>query len=113
MTVMLMPLQKSKFAAESKTESADDSCSDRDSDLDLSNELLPIAGYIGSTDLLVSHMFRSISTKKLKAMLPEILKVHYTCYISQLVNQSNFDNNNMLLAVHSAPSVSSLFHSTI
>jgi len=43
--------------------------------MDLSNELLPIAGYIGSSDLLVTHMFRSISAKKLKAMLPEILKV--------------------------------------
>jgi len=54
---------------------SEDSCSDRDSDLDLSNELLPISGYVGSSELLVTHMFRSISTKKLKAMLPEILKV--------------------------------------
>ena len=53
----------------------EDSGSDRDSDMDLSNELLPIAGYIGSSDELVTHMFRSISTKKLKAMLPEMLKV--------------------------------------
>jgi len=53
----------------------ENSGSDRDSDLDLSNELLPIAGYVGSSDMLVTHMFRSISTKKLKAMLPEILKV--------------------------------------
>jgi len=43
--------------------------------MDLSNELQPIAGYIDSSELLVTHMFRSISTKKLKAMLPEILKV--------------------------------------
>jgi len=43
--------------------------------MDLSNELLPIAGYISSSELLVDHMFRSISTQKLKAMLPEILKV--------------------------------------
>lgn len=57
------------------TEDEDDSCSDRDSDMDLSNELQPIAGYIDSSELLVTHMFRSISTKKLKAMLPEILKV--------------------------------------
>jgi len=54
---------------------SEDSCSDRDSDLDLSNELLPISGYVGSSERLVTHMFRSISAKKLKAMLPEILKV--------------------------------------
>jgi len=63
-----------KHAKQSKNVS-EDSSSDRDSDLDLSKELLPIAGYIGSSELLVDHMFCSISTKKLKAMLPEILKV--------------------------------------
>jgi len=67
-------VQTLKHAKQSKNVS-EDSSSDRDSDLDLSKELLPIAGYIGSSELLVDHMFCSISTKKLKAMLPEILKV--------------------------------------
>jgi len=64
---------------------SEDSGSDRDSDLDLSKELLPIAGYIGSSEQLVGHMFCSISTKKLKAMLPEILKV-FVDYLISLVN---------------------------
>ena len=68
-------IQKSKEVKRGAQNASEDSGSDRDSDLDLSKELLPIAGYIGSSDQLVSHMFCSISTKKLKAMLPEILKV--------------------------------------
>jgi hypothetical protein len=56
------------------SDDVDDSCSDRDSDLDLSKELLPISGYINSGEQMVEHMFRSISMKKLKSMLPEILK---------------------------------------
>ena len=54
---------------------ANDSCSDDDSDLDLSKELLPISGYVYDSEQLVQHMFRSISAKKLKAMMPDILKV--------------------------------------
>lgn len=57
-----------------------ESCSDCESDLDLSKELLPIGGYVASAEKMVEHMFRSISTKKLKAMLPEILKVNYVSY---------------------------------
>jgi len=68
-------MQTLKPVAQPENDSEDSSCSDYDSDLDLSKELMPIAGYIGSSELLVTHMFRSISTKKLKAMLPEILKV--------------------------------------
>jgi len=68
-------IQQAVKQAKPSENASEDSGSDRDSDLDLSKELLPIAGYIGSSDQLVSHMFCSISTKKLKAMLPEILKV--------------------------------------
>jgi len=87
---------------------SEDSCSDCDSDLDLSKELLPIAGYIGSSELLINHMFRSISTKKLKAMLPEILKVcvHRFCknwyssivfmYLSQFVGLSVYYVNGFM-----------------
>jgi hypothetical protein len=43
--------------------------------MDLSVELLPIGGYLKRREEMVKHLFRSISTKKLHAMLPEILKV--------------------------------------
>jgi len=72
--VVVSVVQSWKHGKQGESDS-EDSGSDRDSDLDLSKELLPVAGYIGSSELLVSHMFCSISTKKLKAMLPEILKV--------------------------------------
>ena len=52
-----------------------ESNSDCDLDMDLNKELKPIGGYLQDRELTVEHMFRSISGKKLKAMLPEILKV--------------------------------------
>jgi Caspase activity and apoptosis inhibitor 1 len=58
----------------------DESCSDRESDLELSKELLSIGGYITSSEKMVDQMFRSISIKKLRAMLPEILKVNKAAF---------------------------------
>ena len=52
-----------------------DSGSDCDSDLDLTKELKPIGQYVHHRELMLDHMFRSISRKKLRAMLPETLKV--------------------------------------
>ena len=49
--------------------------SDHDSDLDLDKPLLPISGYMREREVMLEHMFRSISRRKLRAMLPEILKV--------------------------------------
>ena len=46
-----------------------------DSDLDLDKKLKPMATYVKQRDVLVEQMFHCISKKKLKRMLPEILKV--------------------------------------
>lgn len=64
--------KKSKVARSRRTDN--ESNSDCDSDMDLTKELKPIGGYLQDRELTVEHMFRSISGKKLKAMLPEILK---------------------------------------
>ena len=49
--------------------------SDHDSDLDLGKPLMPITGYVKEREEMLEHMFRSISRRKLKAMLPKIVKV--------------------------------------
>ena len=49
--------------------------SDCPSDMDLGKILLPIGGYLQDKEMLLTHMLRSISSRKLKDMLPEILKV--------------------------------------
>ena len=46
-----------------------------DSDLDLDKKVKPMATYVKQRDVLVEQMFHCISKKKLKRMLPEILKV--------------------------------------
>ena len=50
--------------------------SEHESDLDLDKEVKPIGGYCHDREEMVEQMFRSISAKKLRAMLPEILKVN-------------------------------------
>ena len=50
--------------------------SNRESDLDLSKELLTISGYVGDKEAMIENMFKSISSKKMKTMLPEILQVN-------------------------------------
>ena len=50
-----------------------------DSDLDLDKKLKPMATYVKQRDVLVEQMFHCISKKKLKRMLPEILKYCSTC----------------------------------
>lgn len=51
--------------------------SDCPSDLDLEKVLFPMEGYVVDKEVLLAQMLRSISTHKLKEMLPEILKVSY------------------------------------
>lgn len=53
----------------------DDGSSGNDSDLDLDKDLKPIGFYVRQRDQMLEHMFKSIGKRKLKAMLPEILKV--------------------------------------
>ena len=61
--------------AKLKKSHVDSDVSDHDSDLDLDKPLLPISGYMKEREVMLEHMFRSISRRKLKTMLPEILKV--------------------------------------
>lgn len=68
-------LQASK---ESKMNSSD---SNRESDLDLSKELLTISGYVNDKEAMIENMFKSISSKKMKTMLPEILQVNNLCIL--------------------------------
>ena len=94
--------------------SSDEGSSDYEEDLDLSKDLLSIASYVRMKDEMVDHMFRSISRKKLRAMLPDILKVyailqfkHFSCHMQTRntlefyskicqINSEN-DSYNMLL----------------
>lgn len=62
---------KKKASKESKMNSSD---SNRESDLDLSKELLTISGYVNDKEAMIENMFKSISSKKMKTMLPEILQ---------------------------------------
>lgn len=55
--------------------SALEECSEHESDLDLEKEVKAIGGYITDREEMIEQMFRSISATKLRAMLPEILKV--------------------------------------
>ena len=70
--------------AKLKKSQVDSDVSDHDSDLDLDKPLLPISGYIKEREVMLEHMFRSISRRKLKAMLPEILKVRIMMILSLL-----------------------------
>ena len=54
--------------------------SEHESDLDLEKEVRPIGGYCHDREEMVEQMFRSISAKKLRAMLPNILKVRRRSY---------------------------------
>ena len=54
---------------------SEDEGSEHDSDLDLSRQIKPLGGYMRDREEMIQHMFRSISSKKLRAMLPDILKV--------------------------------------
>ncbi|ESO03080.1 hypothetical protein HELRODRAFT_192107 [Helobdella robusta] len=64
--------KSSKTSKGRKRASCESEC---ESDLDLNKELLPIAGYMDDKKQMVDNMFKSISSIKLRTMLPEILKV--------------------------------------
>ena len=52
-----------------------DDVSEHESDLDLERAVGAIGRYVDDREEMLEQMFRSISRTKLKAMLPEILKV--------------------------------------
>ena len=74
---MFSPLLTPQGAGRGRSKQRDDSASDCDSDLDLRKELKPIGLYVHHREELLEHLFRSISTRKLRAMLPEPCKVNY------------------------------------
>lgn len=77
----MYPLNKFYFFFQSYSV---ESSSDNSSDLDLSKDLKPIEDYVKDRQVMIKEMFASVSRDKLRAMLPEILKV-YQNFIYHLV----------------------------
>lgn len=76
-----------------------------DSDLDLDKKLKPMASYVKQRGVLVEQMFHCISKKKLKRMLPEILKVFSAKYkalnvIDKFPTRKKFDLHHTSMKNH-------------
>ena len=69
LTYLLSFLQTGKKGAEWDEESGNES------DLDLTKVVKPIREYIYDRDEMTKQMFKALGNKKIKTMLPDILKV--------------------------------------
>jgi len=83
--LLLFQIPKKRMKKKMSPRSSPD---DNDSDLDLSKDLQPIGTFLKDRTRLISEMFAALKPKKIRNLLPEILKVFS-------ILSWNWDNNDL------------------